>query len=73
MWSKGGGFSGDAGHPQSPTPSLSAPHTRDRAQRRQGTKTATVAQYILHIVNTHGEVAMKDFLTLNTLVTLFTT
>lgn len=29
--------------------------TLERAQRRQRTKTATVAQYILHIVNTHRE------------------
>lgn len=39
--------------PLTPLPLLR--HTRDRAQRRQRTKTATVAQYILHIVNTHTE------------------
>lgn len=42
-----------------PFPFNPAP-TLERAQRRQRTKTATVAQYILHIVNTQREVAMND-------------
>lgn len=58
---EGDGARGKEGR-QTPPPlslALSPAHrpspTLERAQRRQRTKTATVAQYILHIVNTHRE------------------